>query len=124
MTQDLFMATGEGAGGIYLANLSGSTSDLLAITGSLTLGLGSALDIQGTADGITTYILATFASRMDVFETVSGVPANYTLVYNDMDIQLVPTPIPEPATWAGGVLALVVLVFIQRRRLRHRFALR
>jgi fibronectin-binding autotransporter adhesin len=122
MTQDLIMATGEGAGGIYLANLLGSTSDLLAITGNLTLGLGSGLDIQGTADGFTTYTLATFADRNSTeFEFVSGVPGGYNLVYHDSDIQLV--PIPEPATWIGGALLLATLGFTQRRRLA-RFAFR
>jgi hypothetical protein len=112
------LSTGEGTG-TYLANLSGSMSDLLAITGTLDLGEGSILDIDGAGDGTTTYTLATFASRDDVFETVMGVPANYILVYHDMDIQLVPTPIPEPATWLGGALALAALGFTQRRRFRR-----
>jgi hypothetical protein len=55
--------------------------------------------IQGTADGTTTYILAPFQFTNGVFANVSGVPANYTLVYNVHDIELVPTtPIPEPST--------------------------
>jgi hypothetical protein len=93
-------------------------SDLLAITGNFSLGQGSILDIQGTADGITTYTLATFGSRDDLFETVLGIPGGYSLVYHDMDIQLV--PIPEPATWIGGALVLGALGFMQRRRLRRR----
>jgi hypothetical protein len=113
------LSTGEG-NGTYLANLSGSMSDLLAITGILSLGEGSILDIEGVGDGITTYTLATFASREDVFATVMDVPANYMLVYHDMDIQLVPIPIPEPATWIGGGLILAALAFSQRRRLRRR----
>jgi hypothetical protein len=121
LTENVNLATMEGTG-TYLANLLGSASDLLAISGSLTLGQGSILDIEGMADGITTYTLATFADRMGTqFETVSDIPANYILVYHDTDIQLV--PIPEPATWIGGALLLGALVFTQRRRLRRRPAL-
>jgi fibronectin-binding autotransporter adhesin len=119
LNQNLLMATGEGAGGTYLANLSGSTSDLLKITGFLTLGFGTTLDIDGSADGITTYILATFASHTGTFQTVMDIPSGYTLVYNPTDIELVPTAIPEPATWIGGALALGAIGFMQRRRLRQ-----
>lgn len=104
MLGNAFLVDGENGGGTYVANLSGSLSDLLAISGSLTLGKGSFLDIHGPADGSTTYVLATFASHSDIFETVTGMPANYSLVYNSTDLELV--PIPEPSTWIGGALAL------------------
>ena len=117
LNENLVMATGEGEGGTYLANLSGTMSDLLAITGNLTLGMGTTLSIQGAANGTTTYILATFADRNNtMFETVSGIPANYTLVYNDTDILLVPTAIPEPSTWIGGALAIAAIGVMRRRR--------
>jgi hypothetical protein len=109
------LSTHEGTG-TYLANLIGNMSDLLAITGTLSLGEGSILDIDGVGDGITTYTLATFASRDDVFGSVLDIPSGYALVYHDMDIQLV--PIPEPATWIGGALALGAFALAQRRRLR------
>jgi autotransporter-associated beta strand protein len=110
-------ATGEGAGGTYLANLSNSLSDLLAITGQLILGAGTTLDIQGAADGTTTYVLATFASHNDVFDMVMGVPSGYALVYNPTDLELV--PIPEPATWLGAILAAGPVGFVSRRKLRR-----
>lgn len=113
------LSTGEGDG-TYLANLSGTLSDLLAITGTLSLGAGSILDIDGVGDGITTYTLATFASRDDVFGSVLDIPGGYALVYHSTDIQLV--PIPEPATWIGGALTLGVIAFVSRRRLLSRFA--
>lgn len=115
LTDNLRLATGEG-GGTYLADLSGSMSDLLAITGMLILGEGSALEIQGMADGTTTYILATFSSSTGAFDAISGVPGGYTLVLNPTDLELV--PIPEPATWIGAALALGAIAFTQRRRLR------
>ena len=112
----------ETGGGTYLANLSGATSDLLAITGSLTLGADTTLSIIGSGNGTTTYILATFASRVNdtMFQFIGGdgIPAGYSLVYNPTDIELVPTAIPEPATWIGGALALGAIGFASRRRLR------
>jgi hypothetical protein len=109
-------ATGEGDGGTYLANLSGALSDLLAITGTLTLGADTTLNIVGSADNVTTYILATFASHTDTFDTVTGIPMGYTLVYNATDIELVPTAIPEPATWIGGALALGAIGLMRTRK--------
>jgi hypothetical protein len=44
------------------------------------------------------------------------IPLGYTLVYNPTDIELV--PIPEPATWIGGALALGAMAF-SRQRLRR-----
>lgn len=119
LTGNVNINTGEG-GGTYLANLSGNTSDLLAIAQKLTLGLDTTLSIVGTADGVTTYILATFSSHDNVFGTVTGIPSGYSLVYNPTDIELVPTAIPEPATWIGGALALGALALTQKRRLRAR----
>jgi len=116
LTGNVILATGEGPGGTYLANLSGSLSDLLAISGSLTLGTGTTLDIVGSADNITTYTLATFASHNGSFDTVMGIPSGYSLVYNATDIELV--PIPEPATWIGGALALGAMAARPRRRRR------
>lgn len=118
---NVLFSTGEG-GGTYLANLDGNMSDLLAITGMLVLGEGSTLNIQGTADGFTTYILATFASRTDTFDTEMGVPLGYTLVYNATDIELVPTAIPEPATWIGGALALGAMGLMSRKAHRAKSA--
>ena len=117
LKEDLHLRTGEGDG-IYLANLSGNMSDLLAITGTMFIGGESELHIVGAADGITIYTLATFAAHDGVFNPmlVSGIPAGYELVYHTTDLQLV--PIPEPATWITGALLLGAIGFTQRRRLR------
>ena len=114
LLQDVFIASQEGGGGIYVANLSAATSDLLAISGQLFLGTNSTLNIQGNADGFTTYILATFDSHSDVFQFVSGLPANYSLVYNPTDLELV--PIPEPATWIGGAFAVGAMALWRARK--------
>ena len=82
--------------------------------------MGSTLSIQGTGNGTTTYILATFASRNGEFEDVFGVPANYILEYNATDIRLV--AVPEPAAWAGAALALGAIAVSKCRRVRALFA--
>ena len=116
---DVHISTGEGDG-IYLANLSGSLSDLLAITGTLFLGGESQLNIVGTPDGTTTYTLATFAAHNGTFSILpSGIPSGYTLVYNATDLELVPTAIPEASTWIGAALALGAVGFATRRKLRR-----
>ena len=112
--------SGEGGGGHYLANISGATSDLLAITGTLTLGGTSSLTVSGTLDGVTTYTIATFESLyLNLqFGSTSGIPGNYMIVYDPHDIELVPTAIPEPATWIGGALALGAVACAKRSRKR------
>ena len=121
LKSNLLIDTQEG-GGTYLANIMGTTSDLLAIMGTLRLGPASSLIVSGTLDGFTTYTIATFSNLVDDLEfgSVSGVPTNYDLVYHDMDIQLIPNAIPEPATWVGGALALGAIGFTQRKRLARR----
>ncbi|MEN3368653.1 MAG: hypothetical protein V7609_796 [Verrucomicrobiota bacterium] len=102
----------------YLANIIGNISDTLAIMGTLNISGSSHLDLVGTPDGFTVYTLATYLGRSGQFSSVDNMPANYTLVYGDNDLLLVPTAIPEPATWIGGALALGAIAFASRRRLR------
>ena len=104
LSQSLNMNSSEGGASVYFANLDVDTSDLLAIGGLFTIGSGSTLKIDGVADGTTTFVLATFGSRLGTFDSVVGIPSGYDLVYSGTDIELV--PIPEPATWIGGALAL------------------
>jgi autotransporter-associated beta strand protein len=124
LTMNSLTFGGEVGGGTYIANLSGATSDLLAIIQTLTIFSGTGLQIVGSADNIHTYVLATFASRVGFnggeFDPtlVTGIPSGYSLVYNATDIELVPTAIPEPATWIGGALALCAMALTQRRRVR------
>lgn len=109
---------GEGQSPAYLVNLDGATSDKLAITGSLSLPGFTQLTFSGNADGTTTYVLATFTSIVnnDHFDFVQNMPMGYSLVYNPTDLELVPTAIPEPATWIGAALATGVLLVVRRRK--------
>jgi autotransporter-associated beta strand protein len=81
-------------GGTYLAAIgTGTSSDLLAINGSLTLLSGSTLTVQGTASG-SSYTLATYQSRVGTF-TNMNLPTGYQVIYNSTSILL--APVPEPA---------------------------
>jgi fibronectin-binding autotransporter adhesin len=117
MQRNLAFNPGE-ASAAYLANLSGTTSDLLNISGTLSIVGNSHLHFVGAADGITTYTLATYASETGHF-IVDNLPAGYSLLYLPTELDLVPTAIPEPATWLGGALALAALTFVARKRARR-----
>jgi autotransporter-associated beta strand protein len=111
----------------YLVDLNSTTSDKLAITG--TLNLSTAFDqitFQGTT-GAASYTLATYSgltNPLDTFDTVTNLPAGYTLVYLPTELDLVATPVPEPSTWIGAALALGAIGFTQRRRIRGLIAKR
>ena len=99
----------------YSVDLSGATSDKLVIGGPLGLsGTHDQISFNGSADGTTTYVLATYASESGIFDTVTGLPANYTLVYGPTELDL--TPIPEPGTWLAAALALAAVGYTQRKR--------
>lgn len=106
----------SGTGG-YAVDLLGAGSDKLAIGGTLDLsGASDVLAFSGTADGTSTYTLATYSSLLGTFNTVTGLPANYQLVYGTNELDLV--PVPEMSTWISGALALGFIGFTQRRKLR------
>jgi PEP-CTERM motif len=48
---------------------------------------------------------------------VDNLPTGYSLVYLPTELDLIPTPIPEPASWIGGALTLGAIGFVARRRL-------
>ena len=101
--------------GTLAVEVAGATADLLAITGDLTLGAASMIDVQGALDGVSSYTIATFTgARSGTFNDVSTVTAQgYQVTYNANDITL--TVIPEPAT-LSLMAAFVVAAFLRRRR--------
>jgi len=94
----------------------GAAVDLVAITGGLTLGPGSVIDLLGTLDGTSSYTILTFTgSRTGTFGDVTDVTAQgYQVDYNANDVTL--TVIPEPATL--GLLGICAAAALLRRRLR------
>jgi hypothetical protein len=121
LLSNLSLSVFEGGAATYLVNLSGSTSDLLAISGTLSIVGNSHLHFDGLVDNVTTYKLATYTGESGSF-IVDNLPAGYSLVYLPTELDLVPTAIPEPATWLGGAIALGAIVLTQRRRLAKRFS--
>jgi hypothetical protein len=88
--------------GTYAAELSGTTSDRLAISGPLTLAAGSTLVLAGTPTAGTVYTLASYTQVNGTFTNVTGLPAGYTLAYNPTSLQLVPEPALILAVCAAG----------------------
>ena len=101
----------------YLVDLSGATSDRLSLGGALNLSnTFDKITFNGSADGTTTYVLASYSSISGIFDNVTDLPSGYSLSYTGTELDLAPVPVPEPATWIGGALALGVLGWSQRRR--------
>ena len=102
----------------FVVDLLGATSDKLIIGGALNLSsLFDSISFSGSANGTSTYTLATFASVTGIFNAVANLPSGYGLIYNATSLQLAPlTSVPEPGTWATGALALLAVGYAQRRR--------
>ncbi len=95
---------------------SGSSADLLALTGDLIINAGSGLNVidLGAGFGGSTYTILTYTgTRSGEFSSVSGLGSGYSVVYNDAakSIQLV---IPEPVSLA--LLGVGGLLMLSRRR--------
>jgi fibronectin-binding autotransporter adhesin len=117
LSSNLTFTGSSGNFATYFVDLSGATSDKLAIMGILGLsGNFDRIDFNGTVDGTTTYVLATFGSITGTFNNVVDLPTGYALEYDAN--QLLLKPIPEPSTWVAAALTLGAIGFSQRRRLR------
>ena len=99
-----------------LVQINGSTSGQLAIGGILDLSDPmDQITFTGTPNGTTTYVLATYGSRVGTFNIVNYLPDGYQLIYGATELDLV--PIPEPTTGLGAALAVTAIAYTQRRRL-------
>ena len=100
--------------------VSGSSTDLLAISGDLTLGSGSVLDLVGSFDGVTDYTIATFTGNLTgTFGTINGLN-DYEILYGANSISLSLAPVPEPSSIM--MLGLGLLGLVGRSRSRRRKA--
>jgi autotransporter-associated beta strand protein len=111
--------------GTYTADVQTAPdlSDLLAVTGNLTLGTASTLNLPGTntyapPSANVTYTLATYTGTLSgTFTSVLNQPAGYSVVYTTPgQINLVGAPVPEPAF---VLAACGVAGFAARRRSRR-----
>jgi autotransporter-associated beta strand protein len=72
--------------GSYQCEVAGSVSDVLTVTGNLQLGAASVLNLVSIAGGFTEpeYVIATWTGALaGTFATVTGLPAEYTLTYDE-----------------------------------------
>jgi len=102
----------------YLVDINATTSDKLAIGGTLDLsGLGDSINFNSLATPTAaSYTLATYTGVVGIFDIQGNLPAGYTLVYTPTELDLVMTPVPEPSTWIGAALALGAVGWTQRKR--------
>ena len=103
-----------------LANeFSGSTTDLLAVNGNLTLGATSILDLLGVKTG-SSYTIASYTGTLaGTFGTINGL-GDYVIDYGtglNSQITLQAIPAPEPSSiFLLGLGAVGVLRRVRRRR--------
>lgn len=96
-----------------------SASSLLAITGNLTLGANSVLNLTGLTGGFdgSTYTIATFTGTLTgTFLSSTGLGAGYSVNYNANSITLSQTAVPEPATLALFMAAGAGLLLLRKRK--------
>ena len=107
---------------LHFANSSSNvwtgTLSILNWNGTVTTGGGAEQILFGTSvAGLT----AAQLSQISFIDPAGFAPGTYFAAFaTDLTGEIVPslTPVPEPSTWAAGVLALGGLAFSQRRRLR------
>lgn len=106
------------SGSIYQLDIvTGTNSDLLAITGAF-LSNGATVNVNsGTLNGTSTYTIATYASDTGSTFVLTNAPG-YQLFDSGTTLQLIPAPAPEPSTWAITALfaGLGAATVVRRRQ--------
>lgn len=89
-------------GGVYPCQISGGSSDKLAVNDALNVTNGT-LEITATSPTAPVYVLASYGSLAGTFASVTGIPAGYTLDYHfgGNSIALVATPYQSWLTTYG-----------------------
>ncbi len=112
--------------GTLAIGMSGSTTDLAAIGGALSIDPASAVSFTvGSALTEPAYVFATYASLAGTFGTVNGLPTGYSLDYNYLGgNQLALVAVPEPGTLAIAAAGVAALATGVRRRRQQAVASR
>ena len=103
--------------------LSGTTTDLAAIVGSLTLDPTSTVNFSvGSPLTEAAYVFASYASLAGTFGTVTSLPTGYLLDYNYLGgNQLALVAVPEPGTLVlAAVGSAAAFATVRRSRGRRR----
>ena len=91
--------------GTYACDVTAAASDLLNVSGSLTL-TGATLAITAVAPAASSYTIANYTGAAPAFTTVTGMPSGYALDYTTPGvIKLVPSATPYD-TWIAGYPSL------------------
>jgi len=100
---------------------TGNASDLLAITGNLTVATGDTLTLNllNSTPSTNRFIIATFTgTESGTFAAVNNLPTGYQVDYSQAHEIVVEAAVPEPGTWALLLGGLGGLGIWQRSRRR------
>lgn len=107
--------------GTMAIDVSGTTADLAAVGGLLTLDPSSTVSFTvGSPLTEPAYVFASYASLAGTFGSVSGLPAGYLLDYNYLGgNQVALVAVPEPGTLVLGATGCLFAAFSLSRRSRR-----
>jgi hypothetical protein len=87
--------------GTYACEIDGSSADRLSVTGDLDL-TGSTLAITGTGTA-TSYVISSYTGSLTgTFASVTGLPADYSVVYDTANKQVLVAKAGGFTTWASS----------------------
>lgn len=109
--QGLFQIQADITGSSYNLSLSKINSTNRAVITNITLVTGGSL-----ATGMSALDLATISLDWELASGNPAEPGSNYLIANQFEVTTSGTPVPEPGTWAAGVLLLVAAGYIVRRR--------
>jgi hypothetical protein len=114
----------DGANSIWSIDVSGASSDLLAVTGNIDLSAVDTLNVTGVGNLATTFTIATYTGTLTgTFET-TNMPTGYSIDYSTLGQIRITSPnsgpglasVPEPGTLALMVVAMGFVSGFRRRR--------
>jgi len=103
-----------GSTGSLNIDLGAGASDKLVVNGNLSLNALTALNLFGTADGVTSYVIARYTGTLTGTFASPTLPAGYSINYGSGSNSQITLAVPEPATL--GLIGVGMLGLLARRR--------